>query len=177
MPNGTEAEETTVEADGQPRWIPQTPENLYLGEYVLHKARLADSLSDYLVTLIAKINDMSLTLQCKNELAVLISGAFDKTNVLAKIENPVIPIIDFELALNKAKMGFTIWDINQPELVTTITMIRNAYALFISRAKGGWEAQQQHRLQFHTESHQNITTGPSQQPGMQKKRGFRLPFG
>ena len=177
--NGTEAEEVTgssmeLEGMGGNHGLPEGPESLYLGEYVLHKARLADSLSDYLITLIKTIDRMSLTVQCKTELGVLIAGAFDKTNVLAKIENPTIPIIDFELALCKAKMGYTIADINEPELVTVISMVRNAYALFISRASGGWEAKQQHKLTFHHESEQRIGQLTPDQP--RKKRGFRLPF-
>ena len=178
--NGTEVEEVTassMEMEGMPGTnhnLPEGPESLYLGEYVLHKARLADSLSDYLVTLIRTIDGMSLSLQCKNELAVLISGAFDKTNVLAKIENVTIPILDFELALNKAKMGYTINDINEPELMTVLSMLRNAYALFISRAQGGWEAKQQHKLTFHHETEQRIGQISPEQP--RKKRGFRLPF-
>ena len=173
--NGTEAQEETYssEFEGVPP-IPQAPENLYLGEYVLHKARLADSLSDYLTVLVNTIQGMSLSIQCKNELAVLIAGAFDKTNVLARIENPTIPVIDFELALCKAKMGYTINDINEPELVTVISMMRNAYMLFISRAKDGWEAKQQHKLTFHNE--QNITHDTGGPEATKKKRGFRLPF-
>ncbi len=153
----------------------QPLDQLFVQEGYLHKARLAET--DFRDELIEAIKAASLTLGCKQQLEVIVRGQFDKTSVLAWMDDSTdveIAKLRLEQILNRAKVGYGNTDRNEPSLLTLNDMIIDHYEKFISRARQMKERSLQNVQQV--ESSQTLRQGLIGQPS-QQKRGFRWPFG
>lgn len=92
--------------------------------------------TSYLDTLIAELENTTLTAQCKRSLRKFINNHFDPTFVLANFTDNVYPKLVFDI--NAIILTVGIWpdDISNPDFLIFMENIRSHYDAFVTRAKG-----------------------------------------
>lgn len=117
------------------------PRDTYTGDQgynqSVSKADLART--KYIRPLVDFTKNSDLMPDTKDTMVTIIHGLFDKTEVLAKTENLRLAILDADLVLTQAKVGFHPSDVDNPILTTLYNMIKHHYARYISRSEKGWE--------------------------------------
>ena len=175
MPNNRDNDDEFSEnGNGFAKAESQPLDQLFIQEGYLHKARLAET--DFREELIEAIRAAPLTLGYKLKLEVIVRGQFDKTSVLAWLDDTSdveIAKLRLEQILNRAMVGYGNSDRNESAFLTLNDMIIDHYVKFISRARQMKERSLQNVQQV--ESSQTLRQGVIGQPA--QKRGFRWPFG
>jgi len=123
--------------------------------------------SEYLKKIQDSIQHAALMPDCKKALDLIACGLFDKVAILAKTKNINIELIDAKLALQEARLGYSPFDVDSPELANIENMILLHSKQFSSRSDNGWERILQNKIQTSAEhTVKNITSQP------EKPRGF-----
>lgn len=157
--------------------IATDPSEVYTEQYQIAKSKLLTS--DFKNIVLELIYNSTLTYSCKSALTYVVNYGFDKNSVLAKTTDIDMKKIDFEIALNTAKLAYKKTDVYNPELPVIEETIKRAYYDFSSRSKDGWERGLQNVQQVSSDT--TITRKEIGKDGkpIEKKRGFNFlnPFG
>lgn len=157
--------------------IATDPSELYTEQYQIAKSKLLTS--DFKDIVLELIYNSTLTYSCKSSLTYVVNYGFDKNSVLAKTVDIDMKKLDFEIALNTAKLAYKKTDVYNPELPVIEETIKRAYYDFSSRSRDGWERSLQNVQQVSSDT--TITRRETDKDGkpVVKKRGFNIlnPFG
>ncbi|MFA4973299.1 MAG: hypothetical protein WC683_11845 [bacterium] len=138
----------------------------------VHRAMLAAT--EYRKDLVDRINAAGLFMETKRTLTTIVMGAFDKTNVLAKLPDIEISKMYFEIIMIEAKQSFPPCDRDNPEFGAIYSMILDHYDKFISRAADGWERALQNKIETCNSQSVNYSVRDSGQAPQQDGRGLRI---
>jgi hypothetical protein len=148
------------------------PSEIFREESYVAKARLLTS--DYRDILLDIIDKESFSLQTKLALSNIIYSGFDKNVVLAKNKDIDIRKLEFEIALNLARLSYKKTDTLNPALSNIENTIKNHFNDFVSRSSEGWERGLQNKSEISTE--QKINQNVTQNKSSEKKKGFNFNF-
>ena len=118
-----------------------TADRTFETEENILRARMMEA--DIGPALLAAIEKMAFSRQAKNSLQAVVVAHFDKNAVLANNNSIDLRMLKLDAALNRAKLCMTRPDVMNPNLVTTMHLIKISFGDFVSRSYMGGERKMQ----------------------------------